>query len=805
MNEQNEAAEENKAQNQETQGASETVPTEEGKEDSSAQTSGGQDATGAAANNACPTAQPRNIPVNSLRRARARGLRVNVAQISRDLPHPMHTTNGEERDSGTGGDYPQFPYQANYSKGLPKIIVAGSNERSDVTAAAYQTYKNILEQARAGNFPDFSQIPLGGDAADAPQQPPGCNANDPVRKQTNPQSGVAFDLEGADAFAANLLTFGTNPSNGLASLRRVPRIDGKDADGKPQNDRENAAEMIELYWMALVRDLHFKEFKPGGRLSNPPAGWGETAVGAGDTLIDKAVKDFNRQVEANGKKLWQYFDDVTPYPTENVPGSGVQVTHKTIFRGSAFGDNVGPFISQFLLRGMTVRCNRSRDIRHLPEEGVIPHGTVTLLQRQQTVLPYIDFLRDVASWRCVEQGSDDPTGTDPFECGEDNKDGRFIRNLRDLSNWVHVDYLYQHFLNAALIMLTEPPLEMPGTLTVQRRTLDSFNAAMPMRPFALDPGLPYSPGKPDARNQTGFVTFGPIHVLTLLAEVVTRALKASWFHKWYVHRRNRPEEFGGLVHFQKPYFNNAAGTFNAGGPYTCLDVLTFTSPVLDLINGRNQINDALPGGQTVAGGNTYLLPQIFPEGSPTHPAYPSGHATAVGACVTVLKALFDESRIMTDPTNATPTDPSKLPAAFIAADDGLSLRAATGGEGQTVLTVEGELNKMASNIAVGRDAAGVHWRSDMTEGMKLGEAVAAQLLLEQAFTFHEEHEFSFNTLFSNKRVRFKRERIFQNSQPVDRVTVYLSNVIRSLRNNVPAFDVENEMLIFEEEIFSNRF
>lgn len=795
MSDETNRAEDSATENQENQSTDEPVAT---KTDEAAfdQTSGKQELTGATVNDSCPTPQPRTVSVNAQRRTRARNLRVNVAQIAHNLPHPQHPTNGEERDSGTSGAYPQFPYQANYSKGLPKIIVPGSDERSDVNPTAYQTYKNILEQARIGNFPDFPDILLGGDPADAPQQPPNCIANDPVRKQTNPQSGVAFDLEGADAFAANLLYFGTNPSGGLASLRPAPRIDGKDGDGKPQNDRENAAEMIELYWMALVRDLHFKNFKAGGKLVNPPTNWGET-TGAGATLIDKAVGDLNRSVGTSGKKLWEYFDDVTPYPTKTI-GGAKQVNHDTIFRGSAFGDNVGPFVSQFLLRGMTVRCDRSRAIRHLPEEGVIPHGTVTLLQRQQTVLPYVDFLRDVGSWRCVQQGSDDPTGSDPFECGEDGKKGRFIRNLRDLANWVHVDYLYQHFLNAALIMLNEPPLEMPGTLTVQRRTLDSLSAAMPMRPFALDPGLPYSPGKPDARNQTGFVTFGPIHILTLLAEVVTRALKAAWFHKWYVHRRLRPEEFGGLVHFQKPYFNAATGAFNAGGPYPCLDVLTFTSPVLNLINGRNQINDALPGGQTVAGGDTYLLPQVFPEGSPTHPAYPSGHATAAGACVTILKALFDESKRMTDPTNSTQTDPEKLPAAFIAADDGLSLRAATTGEGQTVLTVEGELNKMASNIAVGRDAAGVHWRSDMTEGMKLGEAVAAQLLLEQSFTFHEDHEFSFNTLFSSKRVRYKRERVFENNRWVNRVTTYIGNVVRSERDNAPAFDVEGEAKVFDE-------
>jgi hypothetical protein len=39
--------------------------------------------------------------------------------------------------------------------------------------------------------------------------------------------------------------------------------------------------------------------------------------------------------------------------------------------------------------------------------------------------------------------------------------------------------------------------------------------------------------------------------------------------------------------------------------------------------------------------------------------------------------------------------------------------------GQTTLT--GELNKRASNIALARNRAGVHWRSDANEAMLPGE------------------------------------------------------------------------------------
>ncbi|WP_437678252.1 vanadium-dependent haloperoxidase [Sorangium sp. So ce131] len=110
----------------------------------------------------------------------------------------------------------------------------------------------------------------------------------------------------------------------------------------------------------------------------------------------------------------------------------------------------------------------------------------------------------------------------------------------------------------------------------------------------------------------------------------------------------------------------------------------------------------------------------FPEGSPLHPAYPSGHATVAGATITLLKALFDTNVPFPNPVIPNPSNTSLL-----------------GGYGGPTLTVEGELNKLASNIALGRNFAGVHWRSDATEGLKLGEAIAIEYLNEIKFVIQE--------------------------------------------------------------------
>lgn len=49
------------------------------------------------------------------------------------------------------------------------------------------------------------------------------------------------------------------------------------------------------------------------------------------------------------------------------------------------------------------------------------------------------------------------------------------------------------------------------------------------------------------------------------------------------------------------------------------------------------------------------------------------------------------------------------------------------------------MNKLASNIALARNAAGVHWRSDGIEGLKLGEAVAIEILSNLRRTYPENY------------------------------------------------------------------
>jgi hypothetical protein len=221
----------------------------------------------------------------------------------------------------------------------------------------------------------------------------------------------------------------------------------------------------------------------------------------------------------------------------------------------------------------------------------------------------------------------------------------------------------------------------------------------PVNKVPLNPGNPYL----TSTNQGNGLTFGNQHILTLLNEVSIVALRACFYQKWFVHRHVRPEEYGGLVH------NHLTGA--AKYPFHG-----------DLLNSQAVKNVFSRYG-------TYLLPAAYPEGCPQHPSYPEAHGSVAGAGVTVLKAFFDENFVIPNPK--------------VASDDGQSLLPYTGSDAGEI-TVGGELNKVANNVALGRDMAAVHWRSDGFQSLLLGEAVAISILRDQRRTFNEPFEgFSF--------------------------------------------------------------
>jgi membrane-associated phospholipid phosphatase len=218
----------------------------------------------------------------------------------------------------------------------------------------------------------------------------------------------------------------------------------------------------------------------------------------------------------------------------------------------------------------------------------------------------------------------------PVKLSDGNQ--RYLITLRDCANYIHLDQIWQPFFTAAQVL---------------------FNKGVPMA-FVSD--------RPGAK----FINLGPVDLFNLMTEATKLAMNSAWMWK-YCQLKMRPEEMAYQVHLKK-----TAGT-GLDFPQELL-----TNPILQMIFDINQ---------------NYLLPQVYPEGSPAHPSYPSGHATIAGAMGTILKAFFNVNHLLD----------AKVPN-----EDGSALVSYP-----QQLKVGDEIDKLVSNCGIFRNVAGIHYRSDV--------------------------------------------------------------------------------------------
>ncbi|CAM9093034.1 unnamed protein product [Laminaria digitata] len=412
------------------------------------------------------------------------------------------------------------------------------------------------------------------------------------------------------------------------------------------NSEDLAAQMAEMYWMALTRDVPFSQY-----------GEDEATVAAADNLA--TMPGF---AEMDGIAVGR---------------DGRADPQSQLFRTSALGVEKGPFISQLLVKDFTI-------------------DSITVTPMQTTFAPGVDYMADYDEWLFIQNGGkpDSDEEVDPVK--------RYIRNSRDLSRLVATDTVNTEASRAALILLEEEAISPAG-----------FNG-------------PYA----DSTRQVGFVNFGVSHLMRLVG-TAELAQRSAWYQKWNVHMFARPEAVAGTIH------NVIYGQLDV----EFADSLLSNSDLLRRVRARN----AEITGRRGRRGRTYLLSQAVKEGSPTHPSYPAGHATQNGAFATVLKALVGLERGSDCVKNPVFPD-----------DEGLTLLPYTG---EDCLTYEGEINKMAVNIAFGRNMCGVHWRIDSQQGLLLGEMAAVRILQQEAVAFPENEGYEFR-LMSGQTIRLETDGSF---------------------------------------------
>ena len=218
--------------------------------------------------------------------------RQNAAKLARERPLVTQIGNGDDA---------LYPNKiGSYSKALPH------NNLGQVDLAAYQTLVNARESFDPGNWEGVI-LGLG-------------------RKLTSPQAGLAMDLEGPDSHHVKL-----PPAPTFASA-------------------EEAGEEVELYWMALARDVPFAEY-------------------ATSPLIARACADISKLSDFRG------------------PKKNGAVTPDTIFRVNFAGDLEGPWVSQFLLQDFYMGAN-------------------FVSQKMKTSLTGVDYMTSYQDWLDVQNGLD---------------------------------------------------------------------------------------------------------------------------------------------------------------------------------------------------------------------------------------------------------------------------------------------------------------------------------------------------------------------------------------------------------------
>ena len=276
-------------------------------------------------------------------------IRLDAAQEEVEVPAPRQIANGDEQK------YPNFI--GNYHKGLPH------NAIGEVAPSAYQGFLNAVHQ---GTWNAFEQIPLGG----------GENAV----KLVNPLAGQAFDLEGTDSHKLAIDPF---PSVG---------------------SRDLADQAVELYWMALCRDVNFLDY-------------GSDKLG----LTKAAAAELSSLKGFKGPRI------------------NHAVTPQTLFRGFTAGDPIGPYVSQFLLKPFA-------------------YGPYAMNGTMGMYTPGLDYMTDQPSWLAVQNGQG-PFGQNVFGAT------RYTSTGRDLCVYVHADPsagLLISFYNAGIWLFEQNAPLNPG-------------------------------------------------------------------------------------------------------------------------------------------------------------------------------------------------------------------------------------------------------------------------------------------------------------------------------------------------------
>jgi hypothetical protein len=427
-------------------------------------------------------------------------LRIERAHANYNLPFLPQPNNGDTARYANkiGSD----------TRGLPH------DARGEVDRNAFDLYTRALESQDPA---DFEKIPLGG-----------------TRKLANPLGGVALSLTGAAQSQVRIV-----PAPALASAER-------------------AADAVELYWHALLRDVPFSEYRNDTR--------NELVLAASAELT--SLPDFSGPRDASGRVTPELLFRGSARYTD--PSDPLGLRPRTV---ALPGTLVGPYISQFLLRD-------------------IPYGTLFIgaTSRLPSAIKENDFFTTYQEWLGNQNG-----GTAPRSLRYDAQ-RRYISTGRDLAAYA----------GSGSPSLTGAELLLAAAVSSDPSVAGGYAAP-------TTPQNPYLKLKTSSGNTS---TWGQPYVQSLLYLARSREQRVAYWNKNNVHRTLRPEAFGGLVHnvlangVDYPLHDDVLGSeaveriFQKFGTYLLPTSLPDGAPLHGSYPG---------GGASTAGAHATLLKAFYDE------------------------------------------------------------------------------------------------------------------------------------------------------------------------------------------------
>jgi hypothetical protein len=354
-------------------------------------------------------------------------LRIDRAAANFELGVPQHPNNGDEQlyPNKIGSD----------TRGLPH------DQKGEVDPGAWAALTHALD---TGDPADFERIKLGG-----------------TRKLQQPLGTLAVNLVGLAS-----PQFAIPPAPALASAER-------------------AAEAVESYWKALLRDVPFHEYRSDTK--------NELVLAAAAEL--SRLPGYSGPRDEKGRVAPEVLFRGTARYRDPTDPSGRKVRSVV-----PLGVLVGPHVSQFILKD-------------------IPYGAQSILGLIKAQAPGSanDFVTSYDEWLATQDGK-------PAK-GKLVFDATLRRAItgRDLAEYAHGSS--PGFWGASQLIGT--PVAAGGWGV-------PFNATNPYLKLTT--------------SNFGVATFGLAHIQSYIPLAASKEIRANYWQKWFVHRTLRPEAFGGLIH-----------------------------------------------------------------------------------------------------------------------------------------------------------------------------------------------------------------------------------------------------------------